>query len=202
MRTINCDNFPHLIDCVGILAEKYWYGFWSKISAKWWGVQIGAGCSFIGRPRFRREPNSRISIGDNCEFRSLHTSNPSGINHPCIISTIQEGAIIEIGSDCGFSGTAIACAKKIIIGDNVRCSPNTWLIDTDGHWDDPRTGFNASIIIENNVWLGANVSVLKGVTIGKNTVVAAGSLVTKSLPSNVVAAGVPARIIKQINVDE
>jgi len=202
MKTINRDNLPHLVDCLMITAQKYWYGFLSKVSAKWWGVQVGPGCSFIGLPHFRRLPKSRISIGNNCMFRSLHTSNPSGINRPCIISTLCENAQIIVGSNCGFSGTAIACSEKIVIGNNVRCSPNTWLIDTDGHWDDHRTGPNAPIVIGNNVWLGANVSVLKGVTIGENTVVAACSLVTKSLPPNVVAAGIPAKVIKQIQIEK
>ena len=52
--------------------------------------------------------------------------------------------------------------------------------------------------IEDDVWLGANVVVLKGVTIGKGTTVAANSVVTKSIPPRVIAAGVPARVVKQI----
>jgi maltose O-acetyltransferase len=54
-------------------------------------------------------------------------------------------------------------------------------------------------MIGNNVWLGAGVTVLKGVTIGENTLVAAGSLATHSLPANVVAGGIPAKIIREIN---
>src|SRR5208283_5189717 len=107
-----------------------------------------------------------ISIGPGCQFRSSHASNPSGINRPCLLTTLAEGAEIKIGSNCGFSGTAIACSTKISLGERVRCSPNTWIIDTDGHWDDSRTGPNAPVAIGNGVWLGANVSVMKGVTIG------------------------------------
>jgi acetyltransferase-like isoleucine patch superfamily enzyme len=53
-------------------------------------------------------------------------------------------------------------------------------------------------VIENNVWLGMNSTVLKGVTIGEGTLVAANSLVEKSVPSNVLAAGIPARIIREL----
>jgi acetyltransferase-like isoleucine patch superfamily enzyme len=109
-----------------------------------------------------------------------------------------EGATIEIGSNCGFSGTVISSASKIVIGENVRCGANTLITDTDWHTNDPRTGPDAPVIIERGVWLGVNVIVLKGVTIGERTLVAAGSIVTKSLPPGVIAAGLPARVIREV----
>ena len=111
----------------------------------------------------------------------------------------MEGAQIYIGANCGFSATVIGCASKIVFGENVRCGANTLITDTDWHTDDPRTGPDAPVTIEKNVWLGVNVTMLKGVTIGENTVVAAGSLVTCSLPANVVAGGVPAKVLKCID---
>lgn len=161
-------------------------------------VRLGKGCRFIGKTYFRRFPGSKISIGEGCTFRSIPVSNPSGINRPCILTTLSKGAAIEIGNSCGFSGTTIVSESRIIIGSRVRCSPNTWIIDTDGHGDDPRVTPSAPICIESGVWLGANVSVLKGVTIGENTLVAAGSIVTRSLPAGVVAGGVPAKILREI----
>jgi acetyltransferase-like isoleucine patch superfamily enzyme len=110
----------------------------------------------------------------------------------------MEGAQIHIGANCGFSGTVIGCASKIVFGENVRCGANTLITDTDWHTDDPRTGPDAPVTIEKGVWLSVNVTVLKGVTIGENTLVAAGSLVTRSLPANVVAGGVPAKVLKYI----
>jgi acetyltransferase-like isoleucine patch superfamily enzyme len=116
-----------------------------------------------------------------------------------MVSTLREGAEIQIGANCGFSGTVIGCASKIVFGDNVQCGANTLINDTDWHTDDPRTGPDAPVLIEKGVWLGVNVTVLKGVTIGENTFVAAGSVVTRSLPANVVAGGVPAKVLKQID---
>jgi acetyltransferase-like isoleucine patch superfamily enzyme len=168
------------------------------VSARWWGVKVGHGCRFFGHPTLRRHPLSRITIGPDCEFRSSHSSNLIGVNRPCIISTLKKDAKLEIGSRSGFSGTVIGCASAITIGQNVRCGANTLITDTDWHTDDPRSGPDAPVIIESGVWLGANVTVLKGVTIGENSVVAAGSLVTKSLPPNVIAAGFPAKVIRQI----
>lgn len=200
MRQINRDSFPHMVACLNdIVRSRLWDKLCVVLAAHWWGVRLGRGCSFFGVTHFRRHPRSSIIIGSGCQFRSSHTSNPSGINHPCLLTTLAEGAEIEIGPNCGLSGTAIACSTKISLGERVRCSPNTWIIDTDGHWDDPRTGPNASVSIGNGVWLGSNVSVMKGVCIGDNTVVAAGSLVTHSLPANVVAGGVPAKVLKQID---
>jgi acetyltransferase-like isoleucine patch superfamily enzyme len=121
-----------------------------------------------------------------------------GVDRPCIISTLAEGAQIQIGQNCGFSGTVIGCATSVIIGENVRCGANTLITDTDWHTDDPRIGPDAPVTIGSGAWLGANVTVLKGVTIGENTLVAVGSLVTHSLPRNVVAGGIPAKIIKKI----
>jgi acetyltransferase-like isoleucine patch superfamily enzyme len=151
-------------------------------------------------PCFRRLPGSSITIAEGCGFLSSHTSNLIGINRPCIVSTLKEGAEIRIGANCGFSGTVIGCATRIEIGDYVMCGANTLINDTDWHTDDPRTGPDAPVIIGSGVWLGVNVTVMKGVTIGENTLVAAGSVVTKSLPANVVAGGVPAKILKQLDI--
>jgi acetyltransferase-like isoleucine patch superfamily enzyme len=199
MRKIDRDSLPHMVDCAGRIASQQWYTFWARVAACWWGVRLGSDCSFFGRARFLRHPRSRISIGAGCRFRSSHASNLIGVNRPCIISTLIEGAEIEIGPNCGFSGTVVSSAVRIVLGENVRCGANTLITDTDWHMDDPRSGSNMPIAIENGVWLGANATVLKGVTIGRDTVVAAGSMVTKSLPSGVVAAGVPAKILRKFD---
>lgn len=202
MRKINRDSIPHLVNIVDVMAKKYWYTAWASLAAQWWGVHLGEGCTFVGRPRFVRHPGSCIEIGSDCRFNSSKDSTVLGVNHPCIISTSKEGAELIIGNACGFTGVAIGCAQKIIIGQNVRCGNNTMIMDTDWHWNDPRTGPNAPVEIGDNVWLGINVTVTKGVTIGKNTFVAAGSIVTKSLPPDVVAAGIPAKVIKQIDAHQ
>ncbi len=168
------------------------------ISALWWGVQIGKGCNFIGRTYFNRLQNSNITIGENCKFNSSHKSNLIGVYTPCMISTIAKGAIIEIGDGCGFSGTVIGAALHVRLGKNVRCGANTLITDSDWHTDDYRVGKDAPVIIEENVWLGYGVKVLKGVHIGKNSLVGANSVVTKDIPENVIAAGNPCRVVKQL----
>ena len=91
---------------------------------------------------------------------------------------------------------------SIAIGDDVQIGPNVQLL-TPTHPIDPdtrRAKWEAAepIAIGGNAWLGGGVIVLPGVTIGENTVVGAGSIVTKDLPPNVVAAGNPARVVRSL----
>ena len=161
-------------------------------------LTIRGSITFFGKPFFRNYPGGSIIIGKNCSFLSKATSNLIGINRPCILSTLTKDATIIIGDKCGFSGTVVSAFLSITIGNNVRCGANTLITDSDWHFDDPRSGLSKAILIENNVWLGEGVKVLKGVTIGENSVIGAGSVVTKSVPPNVIAAGNPCKIIKQI----
>lgn len=90
----------------------------------------------------------------------------------------------------------------IYVGDNVMFGPNV-VIATANHPLDPslrKNGYqyNKDVIIEENVWIGAGVIVVPGVKIGKNSVIGAGSVVTKDIPSNVVAVGNPCKVLKQI----
>lgn len=174
-----------------------YFTFRCNISAKLWGVKIKY-AKFSGRTHFRKYPGSIIKIGNNCLFNSSRYSNQVGIYSPCLISTINSKGRIEIGHNCGFSGTVISSALSITIGDNVRCGANTLITDTDYHTDDLRTGIDAPVIIEDNVWLGYGVKVLKGVHIGKGSMIGAGSIVTKDIPAGVIAAGIPCKIIKEI----
>lgn len=91
----------------------------------------------------------------------------------------------------------------IYIGDYVMIGPNV-TIATAGHPIDPDlrqrvAQFNIPVRIGNNVWIGANSVILPGVTIGDNSVIGAGSIVTKDIPANVVAVGNPCRVLREIN---
>lgn len=97
-------------------------------------------------------------------------------------------------------GCYLNCTNYIKIGCGVIVGPYTIIMDGDGHVveGDNYIGENRKpIIIEDNVWIGTRSVILKGVTIGKGSVIAAGSVVTKDVPANCLAGGVPARILKE-----
>ena len=151
-----------------------------------------------GIPSIKKGKDSVFSIGGGCRFSCRFASNRIGLYHTCMLTT-EDNAVLEIGRGSGFSGVSIWCFKRIVIGNNVRVGANVTIMDGDAHQDDPRAGMNKDVLIEDNVWIGANTMVMKGVTIGKNALIGAGSIVTKDIPSNVIAAGNPCKVIREIN---
>ena len=108
-----------------------------------------------------------------------------------------EGAKLKLGSGFFNSNIKIRCHEKIEIGEDVAISHDVTIMDSDAHkglWE----GYEKTkpIKIGNHVWIGTRVTILKGVTIGDNAIIAAGSVVTKDVPNNTVVAGVPAKVIK------
>ena len=89
----------------------------------------------------------------------------------------------------------------IVIGDDVMIGPRV-NITSENHPVEPlnrKTMVPGKVVLEQNVWVGAGATILPGVTVGQNSVVAAGAVVNKNVPANTVVAGVPAKIIKQLD---
>ena len=162
------------------------------------GVQLADGFKTCGFAKIHRGSNSSIIIGRNFKLLNLSWMNLLGLNHRCMIST-EDNAVLKIGNNVGMSGSTIWCFERIIIEDNVRVGANCVITDGDAHPTDPRSGPFKPVHLCKNVWLGTSVIVLKGVTIGENTVIGAGSIVTKDIPANVVAAGNPCKVVKQLD---
>lgn len=95
---------------------------------------------------------------------------------------------------------------EIIIGDDVLFGPNVSLYTPNHAFDaeERKQGYEQAlpIVIGDNVWLGGSVTIVGGVTIGKNTIIAAGSVVTKDIPENVLAAGVPCKVLRPITKED
>lgn len=141
-----------------------------------------------------------IIMGDKVRLAAMTTISGRAVGH--------EIPQLLIGDNVGIGWrTSISVGKSIIIGNNVRIAGDCYLAGYPGHPinaklralgkpdEDSQIG---DIILEDDVWLATGVKVMPGVTIGRGTIVAAGSVVTKSLPSFVLAAGVPAKAIKSI----
>ena len=174
----------------------------ARLSAWAWGISVGRRCIFYGLPRFYLRPGSRMRIGSACRFRSGPRSSFAGVYRACMLTTLYPEASIEIGERCGLSGNVIVAAKSIRIGDDCLLGANAVIMDTDWHHPDPNkrntAGPTSPVVIGRNVWIGMNSMVFKGVVIGDNSIIAAGSVVTKSIPADVVAGGIPARVLRQI----
>ena len=160
------------------------------------GIKATGKISSCGFAKFHKgKVNSTVSFGSGVKLLNQSWMNHLGLNHRCMIAA-ESNAILSIGNKVGMSGTSIWCFLEIKIEDNVRIGANCIITDGDAHFNDPRSGSPRPVHICRNVWLGMNVTVLKGVTIGENSVIGAGSIVTKDIPANVVAAGNPCKVIK------
>lgn len=159
------------------------------------GVRYGSGLKFRGMALVERFQCSHIEIGNNCRFNSSSMFNFRGLNHKCIIQTGKPGAVIHIGNNCGFSGCSIVADKEVMIGDNTTFGANAIVGDRDDHQEiyasEPKP-----VHIGNHVWIGMNATIMKGVTIGDNAIIAASALVTKDVPAGEIWGGVPAKFIK------
>lgn len=167
-----------------------------KIKLRILGVKCGNGTVFRGISLFYRSPDSTIIIGKNCSFNSSCRYNFRGVNHQCIIQTSRKGNI-TIGDNCGFSGVSIVSSIGITIGNNVMCGTNVMIGDRNDHEDLYPQFKPEPIFIGNNVWIGMNTVIMKGVTIGDNVIIGANSVVTKDIPSNFIAVGNPCKPIKE-----
>ena len=147
---------------------------------------------------------ARVSIGDNFYFSSGDAVNPMTSNLQGAVY-VEPGAELTIGNNVGMSSTCIWVHDSVAVGDNVKIGACVLITDTDAHPMDymaRRTSNegtkSAPIVIEDDVWVGAHCIILKGVTIGARSIIGAGSVVTKSIPADCVAAGNPCRVIKNL----
>ena len=129
------------------------------------------------------------------------------IGYPFIIRGV-ENIEMEDPVSIGPGATIYTTGAKLIIKKHVITGPNLTIITGDhkyipGRWidtikaDEKEPYFDQDVIIEEDVWIGANVTILKGVTIGRSSIVAAGSLVIKDVPPYCIVGGVPAKVIKK-----
>lgn len=206
------DSLPHYTRIALQLVAERLSTVLTRLVCRWWRIKLGGNCSFVGVARFARCRASNIEIGSHGRFLSAVVSNFHGLNRPCMLSTLKPGAALIVGRDVGMSGTVVCCATRVKIGDRVMLGANTTITDTDSHPIDYRMRFpnvygeapeavetavsSAPVIIEDDVFVGMHTLILKGVTIGRGTVIGAGSVVSRSLPAYCIAAGNPARPLR------
>lgn len=170
-----------------------------------YGAKVGRGLSVRGWLNLHISPNANVVIGNNVLFKSAFADNPVGGSLRTGI-WVSRGAKLTIGSDTGLSNATIVCSESISTGENTFIGGGTAIYDTDFHSLDPAVRVwgnddqvqTSPINIGKECWIGGHCIILKGVTIGNQAIVGAGSVVTKDIPPGQIWAGNPAKFIKEL----
>lgn len=186
-------------------------GFWGtlrlRVKACILGVGVGPAVHAHGTVMLLRRPGSSINIGRGASLigsMRRATAAPAG---PVRLSTFWPSAHIHIGEGAQLSGTAITARSTCIsLGREVMVAPGCIITDSDFHalWppeartQDPGLERDAPVSIGDYTWIGLNCIILKGVRIGEGAVIGAGSVVTRDVPAFCLAAGSPAKVVRNL----
>ncbi len=168
-------------------------------------VQIGSG-SRVSYRRLTMKEGCTVSIGENSLIEGR-------------IIFDREKSTVTIGNRTYIGNSLLVCASSITVGDDILMAWGITIVDHNSHsvtWDERKDDVMnwihgrkdwthvacAPVTIGNKVWIGFNVIILKGVTIGEGAVVAAGSVVTKDVPPYAIVAGNPAKVVRGVRHDE
>jgi len=171
--------------------------FWVRWYRLRLGKRVSFGRGFLTNGRLIVRGPGRVVFGDNVNAWSHAEKN--------VLITYTPDSLITVGDGTRLNGAGIQAYTCVKVG--PRCIlGSTLLFDSDFHNPDPRLRHDrqaprpsAPITLGENVWLGGQSAVLKGVTIGENSIVAFRALVVEDVPPNVVVAGNPARVVKQLS---
>ena len=173
-------------------------GWKSRFSS---AVKIGRGSSIAWR-RIRNVRGNSLLIGENS---IIHAD----------ISFEKAGGEIRIGNRCFIGRSHLVCYRSLVIGDDVIMSWGVTIVDHDSHsinWQERRDDVvdwakgqknwkhvaHAPVVVKDKAWIGFNVSILKGVTIGEGAVIGACSVVTRDIPQYSLAVGNPAKVVRSL----
>ena len=146
--------------------------------------------SIRGKLSIDLTPRGTLSIG-----HFLMTQGP-------LYLKVLDGAELKIGDRCFFNhNCSITCADQIVIGNGCAIANNVVIVDHDHELNENGVSeklCTGSVMIGNRVWIGANATILSGVSIGEGAVIAAGAVVKHDVPAHTIVGGVPARVLKEI----
>lgn len=188
--------------------KMYLYPPWNRLKFNIKGGSFGKNLNVSTKMFLEIGNDAQLIIGNNFTFSSGDCINPLCRNiKGCIV--VNPHASIHIGNNVGMSSPSIWAHTSIKIGNNVNIGGDCILLDSDAHsldyierrnpFEDQANKKNAPITIEDDVLIGTRCIILKGVTIGARSIIGSGSIVTKSIPADCIAAGNPCKVIKYIN---
>ena len=187
---------------------------WNKIYFFLNNIKYGKNFRVFNHLYLKIHVGALVQIGNNCTIMSGAGLNPLSRNiKTCIY--VGKKATLKLGYDVGISSSTLWVKESVSIGNSVAIGADCIIMDTDAHnldWKircseetneygesvDMVTAASAPIVIEDNVLVGARCIILKGVTIGARSIIGSGSIVTKDIPSDCIAAGNPCKVIKSI----
>ena len=187
---------------------------WNKIYFFLNNIKYGKNFRVFNHLYLKIHVGALVQIGNNCTIMSGAGLNPLSRNiKTCIY--VGKKATLKLGNDVGVSSSTLWVKESVSIGNSVAIGADCIIMDTDAHnldWKircseetneygesvDMVTAASAPIVIEDNVLVGARCIILKGVTIGARSIIGSGSIVTKDIPSDCIAAGNPCKVIKSI----
>ena len=187
---------------------------WNKIYFFLNNIKYGKNFRVFNHLYLKIHVGALVQIGNNCTIMSGAGLNPLSRNiKTCIY--VGKKATLKLGNDVGISSSTLWVKESVSIGNSVAIGADCIIMDTDAHnldWKircseetneygepvDMVTAASAPIVIEDNVLVGARCIILKGVTIGARSIIGSGSIVTKDIPSDCIAAGNPCKVIKSI----
>lgn len=171
-------------------------------------VRVGSGTVVRGKSPFTRffsEQDPAITIGERCLMDAVQFA-------------LGPEAQLEIGDECYFTHPVLLCEKKLVFGNRVMIGWNTNIADTDFHPLDPAQRLADAVvcsplsdgrprpkivadevIVEDDVWIGPSVTILKGVRIGAGSFIEPGAMVTRTVPPLSRVSGNPARVIEAVS---
>ena len=148
-------------------------------------TKVGRSAHVLGPPTVDA---TDLEIGDHFRIWSGHRQ-----------TLISGWGRLRIGDRCFVNvGTVLLCVREIVIGDDVAFATEVHVMDSNSHGVEGRPHVEAPVRIGDGTWLGARAMVLPGVTIGKRVLVAAGAVVTRDVPDDVLVAGNPARVVRPL----
>jgi acetyltransferase-like isoleucine patch superfamily enzyme len=179
-----------------------------RTKLRYWGrAQLGRNVRVRGKIQLHVSIGGKFVIEDNVQLNSGF-SNPVG--HECITSFfVGIGGRLTIAEGAGISGTTIVCREEVTIGKDTYIGGGCRIYDTDFHSLDANErlrgddqAINRPVRIGAECFLGGHSLILKGVTIGDQSVVGAGSVVTKDIPPRQIWAGNPARFVRELPAEK
>lgn len=198
------------------LIKSYFYRLWNILKFRVLGIKFGR--NLIVNDKIYVLGKGNIEIGDDFNFKSGSGINPICRNIRGVMCAQSKDSQIIIGDRVGISSSCLWAEKLIKIGNDVNIGGDCIIIDHDAHPHsylarrrdnnivDKDFSYNkipvSPIIIEDDVWIGARCQILKGVNIGARSIVAAGSIVTRNIPADVIAGGNPCKVIRSLEKNE